>query len=634
MNNGIDKYDTDPNKSLNNLAVPSVRRLRLPEDLKKLSVPQCRQLCRKIRKTLIKTVGENGGHLSSNLGTVELTVSLHRVFESPKDKIVWDVGHQAYTHKLLTGRYSDFSTIRKENGLSGFARPSESEHDAFISGHSSISISAACGIGRAMQLSGDTEHHVIAVIGDGAFTGGEAYEGLNNGGKGLNNLIVVLNDNEMSISKNVGAIAKYLSSIRANEKYITTKHRTEKLLDSIPVVGKPVKEIMEYSKSTLRWLLYHNTMFENMGFVYLGPVDGHDIAAMDEVFKAAKAVGKPVLVHVKTVKGKGFTPAEKNPGAFHGISAYELKYGNPEVISEDCFSAVFGHELVELAKNDGNICAVTAAMKYGTGLQYFASEFPDRFFDVGIAEQHAVTFCGGLASMGKIPVFSVYSSFLQRAFDQLIHDNAIPKNHIVLCVDRAGVVGEDGETHQGIFDVPMLTAIPSTTVYSPFDYSELKACLKKAVYDTDGIAAVRYPKGKGEEGCSETEYSDYLYSENNSEILAVSYGRISKALFSDSIKCDKLRIIKIHPLSEDIVRICRNYKYIVFFEESARSGGIGEHLLSRLAGSGYNGRFRIIAAEGFIPQASVSSSLHHLGLDEEGMSKVISEAGQELSYEN
>ncbi|MGN1416154.1 MAG: 1-deoxy-D-xylulose-5-phosphate synthase [Oscillospiraceae bacterium] len=630
MNNDLDKYDADETD-----VVPSAVRLKLPEDLKKLSIPQCRQLCRKIRKTLIKTVGENGGHLSSNLGTVELTVSLHRVFDSPKDKIVWDVGHQAYTHKLLTGRYDRFSTIRTEGGLSGFARPSESEHDAFISGHSSISISAACGIGRAMQLSGDNEHHVIAVIGDGAFTGGESYEGLNNAGKGLNNLIVVLNDNEMSISKNVGAIAKYLSSIRANEKYITTKHRTEKILDNIPVVGKPVKEIMEYSKSTLRWILYHNTMFENMGFVYLGPVDGHDIAAMDEVFKAAKAVGKPVLVHVKTVKGKGFKPAEKNPGAFHGISAYELKYGNPEVISEDCFSAVFGRELTALAEKDDRICAVTAAMKYGTGLQYFASEFPDRFFDVGIAEQHAVTFCGGLASMGKIPVFSVYSSFLQRAYDQIIHDNAIPNNHIVLCVDRAGAVGEDGETHQGVFDVPMLTSVPSVTVYSPSDYSELKACLKKALYETDGIAAVRYPKGQGEEGCPETGYSDYVYDRNGgSDILAVSYGRISRELFTEDIPCGRLRIIKINPLSEDIVSICRNYKYILFFEESARNGGIGEHLLSRLAESGFSGKYKIIAAEGFIPQATVSSSLHRLGLDGEGMRSAISAAQKELSHES
>ncbi|MDD7428292.1 MAG: 1-deoxy-D-xylulose-5-phosphate synthase [Oscillospiraceae bacterium] len=629
--NNADKYETGA--SDNDHDSPAMG-MKLPQDLKRLSIPQCRQLCRKIRKTLIRTVGENGGHLSSNLGTVELTVSLHRVFDSPKDKIVWDVGHQAYTHKLLTDRYDRFSTIRQEGGLSGFARPSESEHDAFISGHSSISISAACGIGRAMQLSGDNEHHVVAVIGDGAFTGGEAYEGLNNAGKGLNNLIVVLNDNEMSISKNVGAIAKYLSSIRANEKYITTKHRTEKLLDSIPVVGRPVKEIMEYSKSTLRWILYHNTMFENMGFVYLGPVDGHDIAAMDEVFKAAKAVGKPVLVHVKTVKGKGFKPAEKNPGAFHGISAYELKYGNPEVISEDCFSAVFGRELTALAKKDDRICAVTAAMKYGTGLQYFASEFPDRFFDVGIAEQHAVTFCGGLASMGMIPVFSVYSSFLQRAYDQIIHDNAIPDNHIVLCIDRAGAVGEDGETHQGVFDVPMLTAVPYVTVFSPSDYSELKCCLNKALYETDGIAAVRYPKGKGDEGCAEAGYSDYVYDANGgSDILAVSYGRISRELFSDDIPCGRLRIIKINPISEDIVSICRNYKYILFFEESARNGGIGEHLLSRLAEAGFSGRYRIIAAEDFIPQAAVSSSLHRLGLDGEGMRRAISDAQKELIHE-
>ena len=416
-------------------------RLKLPEDLKKLNGRQCRQLCREIREILIITVAEIGGHLSSNLGTVELTVALHKVFDSPKDKIVWDVGHQAYTHKLLTGRLSEFASIRREGGLSGFARPSESEHDAFISGHSSTSISAACGIAKAMELNGDKEHHVIAVIGDGAFTGGEAYEGMNNGGKCADNLIVILNDNEMSISRNVGAFAKYLTSIRGNEKYVAAKRRTVQVLDKMPVVGEPIKNVMQDSKDILKWFLYHSTMFEDLGFVYLGPVDGHDIHALDDVLRAAKAIHKPVLVHVNTVKGKGFRRAEKNPGACHGVGVCELKFGNPEVISDDCFSAVFGHELLRLGSRDKNICAVTAAMKYGTGLQYFAAEYPERFFDVGIAEQHAVTFCAGLSSMGKIPVFSVYSSFLQRAFDQVVHDAAISGEHIVLCVDRAGIRG-------------------------------------------------------------------------------------------------------------------------------------------------------------------------------------------------
>lgn len=608
-----------------------LKSIRLPKGLKKLTVPECRRLAVEIRKKLIKTVAKNGGHLSSNLGTVELSISLHRIFDSPKDKIVWDVGHQAYTHKLLTGRLDSFDTIRTENGLSGFTRPSESVHDPFISGHSSTSISAACGIGRAMQLQGDTDHHVIAVVGDGAFTGGECFEGLNNAGKGLNNLIVVLNDNEMSISKNVGAIARYLTSIRGNEKYITAKQLTGKALDKVPVAGKYIKSVISSATSTMRWALYHNTMFENMGFVYLGPVDGHDIAALDEVFKAAKLVEKPVLVHVKTVKGKGFAPAEKNPGAFHGLAAYELKYGNPEIISDDCFSAAFGHELVRLAKDDKRICAVTAAMKYGTGLQFFASEYPDRFFDVGIAEGHAVTFCGGLAAMGEMPVFSVYSSFLQRAFDQVIHDNAIMNNHIVLGIDRAGVVGEDGETHQGLFDVAMLSAVPNTEIYSPADYAELLRCLYRAVYISKGIAAVRYPKGSGDKGDPYAHYTDYVYEcDSNSDILAVSYGRISKELFSDTVNCHKLRLIKIFPVLQAVVSICRKYRYIIVFEEGIRSGGIGEHLLSLLAEEGFSGYFKIYAAEDFVPQASVDAALKKLGLDCEGMKKVVSLAEEEL----
>lgn len=599
-------------------------RLKLPEDLKKLNERQCRQLCREIREILIRTVAENGGHLSSNLGTVELTVALHRVFDSPKDKIVWDVGHQAYTHKLLTGRLSEFASIRREGGLSGFARPSESEHDAFISGHSSTSISAACGIAKAMELNGDKEHHVIAVIGDGAFTGGEAYEGMNNAGKCADNLIVILNDNEMSISRNVGAFAKYLTSIRGNEKYVAAKRRTVQVLDKMPVVGEPIKNVMQDSKDILKWFLYHSTMFEDLGFVYLGPVDGHDIHALDDVLRAARAIHKPVLVHVNTVKGKGFRRAEKNPGAFHGVGVCELKFGNPEVISDDCFSAVFGHELLRLGSRDKNICAVTAAMKYGTGLQYFAAEYPERFFDVGIAEQHAVTFCAGLASMGKIPVFSVYSSFLQRAFDQVVHDAAISGEHIVLCVDRAGIVGEDGETHQGIFDVPMLSVIPGAVIYSPSDYSELKICFERAVYNEKGVAVVRYPRGKGTVG-NMTEYSDYRHYKKGSDILAVTYGRISGQL-EKTEGADILKLLKIHPIPDEIDDICREYKTVIFFEETVRRGGIGEQLSARLAEKGYTGHFILRGIDGFVAQAPVDDALKKLGFDTEGMNCIISDA--------
>ncbi|MBR4223375.1 MAG: 1-deoxy-D-xylulose-5-phosphate synthase, partial [Oscillospiraceae bacterium] len=370
-----------------------LKKMVLPSDVKKLSYAECGELCKEIRRIILRSVAKNGGHLSSNLGTVELTVAIHRAFESPKDKVIFDVGHQSYTHKILTGRLDRFDTLRSEGGISGFSRPNESEHDVFVSGHSSNSISAACGIARAMKLTGD-DHHVITVIGDGAFTGGLAYEGLNNAGKNADNMIVVLNDNEMSISKNVGAFAKYLADLRGRKKYINIKSSVERALNKTPLIGKPVKDIMVNSKDTVRWALYHygglntSTMFENMGFVYLGPVDGHDIAALEEHFEAAKAIRRPVLLHVSTVKGKGYRPAEKNPGAFHSLSPGELRSPDAGAVKTDTYSSVMGQELTALAAHDDKICAITAAMKYGTGLNSFAAEHPERFFDVGIAEQH------------------------------------------------------------------------------------------------------------------------------------------------------------------------------------------------------------------------------------------------------
>ncbi|MEG0615307.1 MAG: 1-deoxy-D-xylulose-5-phosphate synthase N-terminal domain-containing protein, partial [Oscillospiraceae bacterium] len=348
--------------------------LRLPEGLKALSYRQCGQICTQIRNILVNTVSKNGGHLASNLGAVELTVALHRTFDSPNDKIIWDVGHQSYTHKILTGRLKKFSTLRQENGISGFTKPSESKHDAFISGHSSNSISAACGIARGMRLKGQKNNYAVAVIGDGAFTGGLAYEGLNNAGKSEDNIIIILNQNDMSISKNVGAFAKYLTTIRAKPGYLNTKNVVERALDQTPLVGKPLKNAIKFSKSTLKGLLYHSTMFEDFGFVYLGPVDGHNLPEIEKTLAMAKKLRRPVFVHINTVKGKGFAPAEKNPGAFHGVSKFDLQTGNPEVISSDCYSAVFGKELTKIATYDKRVCAITAAMKYGTGLQYFAGE--------------------------------------------------------------------------------------------------------------------------------------------------------------------------------------------------------------------------------------------------------------------
>lgn len=595
--------------------------LTSPHELSRMSIPQCERLCAEIREKIIKTVMNGGGHLSSNLGTVELTVAIHRVFRSPADKIVWDVGHQVYAHKLLTGRYGSFDTLRKEGGISGFCRPGESEHDAFISGHSSTSISAALGMAEAMRLNGD-RHHAVAVIGDGAFTGGMAYEGLNNAGKSNDNLIIILNHNDMSISKNVGAFAKYLTSIRGNTAYLNAKKKVEQLLTETPVIGEPVKKFIRISKSALKSVLYHSTMFEDMGFVYLGPVDGHNIAELEEALRAAKKLRKPVFVHVNTIKGKGYRPAEINPGAFHSVPSCGYRKSNPNNDMTDSFSETAGKALCRLADKDPDICAVTAAMKYATGLQYFAAKHPDRFYDVGIAEQHAVTFAAGLAKGGKIPYFAVYSSFLQRSYDQLIHDASIDPVHIVLGIDRAGFVGEDGETHQGLFDVPMLLTIPGTTVFSPSTYRELELCMESAFFKTGGIAAVRYPKG-GEEAFPRMDDTDsHILAGKNGRKLAIGYGRIIHSLYR-AADCDVLKLVKLYPIDRQVIEICMKYGEIFFFEESSRRGGLGELLLTELYKNGYRGKFRITAPDGFVKQASVQSCLDRYGLSEAKMKKIL-----------
>lgn len=607
--------------------------LNLPEDIKKLTINQCKHLCKEIRQILISTVSKTGGHLSSNLGVVELTMAIHRCFNSPEDKIVWDVGHQTYTHKILTGRLDKFSTLRQENGISGFPKPCESKHDSFISGHSSTSISVACGMAEAMRVQ-DKKNYTVAVIGDGALTGGMAYEGLNNSGKSKSeNLIVILNDNNMSISKNVGALAKYLTSIRGTEKYLHTKRAIEKTLINIPVIGMPVAKGIKNSKDAVRGrILQQSTLFEDMGFVYLGPVNGHSLTELEQVINTAKSYDMPVFIHVITVKGKGYLPAEKNPGEYHGISKFDIITGNPEVSVDECYSTVFGKELVELAEKDGNICAVTAAMKYGTGLQFFYDRFKERFFDVGIAEQHAVTFSAGLASMGMIPVFAVYSSFIQRAYDQLIHDVAISGMHVVLGIDRAGIVGEDGETHQGMFDVPMLTSIPNTAIYSPSCYAELKMCLKKALYDEKGLAAVRYPRGQDNSTFDKYHLNtEYTFTEiQNSDMLLITYGRIYDELYKaqsilngDGIFCDLLKLTKIFPIEKEVIKRALKYKKIIFFEESFGFGGISEIFSSLLMENGFTGSYSRVTANGFIKQASAASCLDKIGLSLDKMLEYV-----------
>lgn len=622
------------NEIKNDCGTLSLSDLVLPAELKTLSLSQCRALCSEIRNMLISSVSKTGGHLASNLGVVELTLSIHRNFNSPSDKIIWDVGHQAYVHKILTGRADKLPTLRQEGGISGFPKPEESEHDTFISGHSSTSLSVACGVAEAMRLQG-RNNYTVAVIGDGAMTGGMVYEAMNNCFRcSESNMIVILNDNNMSISKSVGSLEQYLTVLRNSEKYLDTKRKVEKNLNHIPVVGTKMARGMKYAKDAIKSTILERNLFEDMGFVYLGPVNGHNLKELEQVMRMAKTYHKPVFIHVKTTKGKGYLPAEKNPGEYHGISKFDIVSGNPEIASQDSYSTVFGKELVALGEKDDRICAITAAMKYGTGLQYFGKRFRDRFYDVGIAEQHAVTFAGGLAAMGQIPVFAVYSTFLQRAYDQLIHDVAIGGLHVVLGIDRAGIVGEDGETHQGMFDVPMLTSIPNTVIYSPSSYDELRLCMKRAIYAENTLVAVRYPRGAEKVSFNRSLInSEYLFlSEGKSDTLIISYGRIfnevykaKEQLASEGIKCDILKLTKIFPIAEGLIGEISGYKRIFFFEEAVVSGGISEKIGSMLMESGYSGRYHRVAAHGFIKQAAARSSLEKFGLTDEKMAEYVRE---------
>lgn len=608
-----------------------LNRINFPEDLQGLTFEQLDMLCGEIREIIIKTVSSNGGHLASNLGTVELTVALLRAFGSPDDKIVWDVGHQAYTYKILTGRKDRIATIRTEGGLSGFPNRSESKYDPLSTGHSSTSISAALGIAEAKELSGE-KGSVIAVIGDGALTGGLAYEGLNNAGRFKKNFIVILNDNKMSISRNVGSMARYLAHIRTKPSYFKIKGGIENTLGRIPVVGSHLNHSILKFKSALKQAMYGNTIFEYMGFYYYGPFDGHDIRRLTEVFNNVKNIKHPVLLHVLTQKGRGYSFAEQNPGAFHGVPRFNIETGKAVKTGEN-FSAVFGRYLCELAETDKRICAVTAAMKSGTGLENFAHMFPERFFDVGIEEEHALTFSGGLASGGMLPVFAVYSSFLQRGYDQMIHDIAMQKVKVVLAVDRAGIVGEDGITHQGIFDAALLNTVPGAVVFSPSYYDELKFYIKKAIYECEGLSAVRYPRG-GESKRPPDFYSSYknfdFYGNNDLEIMIVTYGRLfayacaaRRILARKGIKAGIIKLNRIIPVDIDAVKAALKVKKIFFFEEGIKHGGIGEHFGFMLEETGFKGKYFLRAITDFVAHAKMDQALEKLGLDENGMALTI-----------
>lgn len=604
-------------------------KINSPQDLKDLDYKQLNDLAEEIRKMLISTVSQNGGHLASNLGVVELTLALHKVFKSPIDQIVWDVGHQAYTHKIITGRKDQFSTIRKEDGISGFTRPYESEHDIFMSGHSSTAVSSSFGLAISKKIKKE-KGHVIAVVGDGSFTGGMTYEGLNNAGRTKTKLIVILNDNEMSISKNVGSFAKYLAIIRSKPKYEKIKSRFDNVITRLPFFGIKLRRCIFKFKTFVKNTIYNSTMFEDMGFRYMGPIDGHNIEILCDALETAKMVEAPVLLHVKTVKGKGYDFAEQDPSSFHGISKFDINSGEPITKGEN-FSSVFGDYLCEIALKDKRICAITAAMLLGTGLEKFSEEFSDRFFDVGIAEQHAVTFASGLSKNGMLPVFAVYSSFLQRSYDQIIHDGVLQNNRFIFAIDRAGFVGEDGETHQGIFDVAFLNTIPDVEVYAPSFFTELKSFFNNAFYHSKNVCAVRYPRGNEFEIPQDFEpsFKNYdVYGDTKSKIYLVTYGRTfsSVAKASEVLKekyNKKICVIKLNrikPIDKEVIDVLKNSKEVFFFEEGIKSGGVGEKLLSLLTEHSVKTNYHIVAVEDeFVKAASVEKQLEKYHLDVNGV---------------
>lgn len=596
---------------------------KTPGEIKRLNKDETEQLCRELREELLNTVAKTGGHLASNLGAVELTVALHKNFNLPKDKIVFDVGHQCYVHKMLTGRLEQFDTLRKKGGISGFPRPDESEFDAFSAGHSSTSVSAAFGIAEAKREKHEGGY-VIAVVGDGAISGGLIYEGLNNAGRSKDKLIVILNDNKMSISKNVGAMSRYLAKVRSKRSYHKFKIGMEKFLVHIPFCGKKLVHYAIKIKTAFKGMFFKSTIFEDLGFSYLGPIDGHDLDKLDYMLNLAKNEKRPVLLHINTVKGKGYSYAEKIPSIYHGVSPFDVETGESSPSGPN-FSEEFGEALVSFAEKDKRICAITAAMRDSTGLIPFSKEFKSRFYDVGIAEEHAVTFASGLAINGMIPFFAVYSTFLQRSYDMIIHDAALQNLKVIFCIDRAGIVGADGETHQGVFDVAFLNSIPNVTVYSPSTFKELRYDMKCAIYNDTGVVAIRYPKGN-EISAELSEPSDYYVIGNTeSDTAIISYGReISEALSAnETLNVKIIAFNKIKPINENAVKEALKCKKLYFFEEGMRTGGFSEHFVSCLCERGFKGEISITAIDGFVPHSTVNEALSDLKLDSKSIIEKI-----------
>ena len=607
-------------------------RISGPQDVKQLNFAELSCLAEEIREFLIASVSKTGGHLASNLGVVELTLALFKTLDMPRDGIVWDVGHQSYVHKLLTGRKDRFDSLRQFGGLSGFPKSSESKYDVFNTGHSSTSVSAALGMTRAADLLGEAGR-TIAVIGDGALTGGMAFEALNNAGTYGKNFIVILNDNEMSIAKNVGGMSRYLTKLRTKDAYSRFKSKLQTGIANIPHVGESLLHGMKKTKDTFRHMLTQSTVFEDLGFTYFGPIDGHDLPFLCHVLEHAKTISAPVLIHVKTVKGKGYKFAEAKPTAFHGIGAFEIETGEAGKSGTN-YSKVFGKKLQELAAENPKICGVVAAMTDGTGLCDFAKTYPDRFFDVGIAEQHAITFAAGLAKRGLKPVVALYSSFLQRAYDQVLHDVCLQNLDMVLCIDRAGLVGEDGETHQGVYDMAMLSNMPNMTVLAPANFTELEQMLAYACNEHKGPIAIRYPRG----GAScDYEMTPFAFGKidtvsKGGDVCILSCGHMlsiakeaKELLEKENISVTIANIRTAFPPDQMYLEnAAKNHRLLVTLEDGILHGGIGESILSRVQ---HIKTPVLIKAHqsGSVPHGKVSTLYRMCGLDAESIARDITE---------
>ena len=605
--------------------------LQSPADVKRLSAADTEQLCDELRQFLVEQVSRTGGHLASNLGTVELTVAIHRVFDTSSDRLVFDVGHQCYVHKALTGRRELFGTLRQFGGLSGFPKPYESPHDAFMAGHASDSVSVALGMARARTLLGQ-DYHVLALIGDGALGGGLSFEGLNDAGDSGERLIVVLNDNGMSIDANVGGLSRNLARMRTTEEYYEFKKKYRAALSRLPG-GSALYGLSHEVKTALKKSLLPpvSTMFEDMGFAYMGPVDGHDVARLTAVLQAAKEEKRPVLVHVHTIKGSGYEPAQREPERFHGIGPFDTTTGKEKKATGETFSSVFGQTLTALAREDEQVCAITAAMGEGTGLTGFACMFPRRFFDVGIAEGHAVAMAGGMAKQGLTPVFAVYDSFLQRGFDMLVQDVALEHLHVVLGVDRCGLVGADGETHHGCIDY--LSQIPGMTVLAPASFAELRRMLHRAVLEEKGPVAVRYPRG-GECGYHGDCGGESVTVFGGGAAAVVTYGILTgqaleaaELLKNEGISLRVVKLNQVAPLDgEAVCAALDGASHIVAVEDQLRAGCVGERLAAVLAERGIPTRLLLRnVGDALPPQGMVSQLWQSLGLDAQGIAQAVRE---------